>query len=328
MARIRTIKPDFWESESIGRLSHGARLLFLACLNLADDEGILRWNPAFLSSNAFIYDELDTEQVSEWMHELVNESLMFPYTAGSMNQKLAWIINFRNHQVINRPQPSKLPHPSIQNPKFRAVLFERDKHICHLCGEQTNPSDPANISGSKLPSIDHIEPVSKGGNGYPSNLKTAHLSCNKKRNNNDLPYSVDDSVNDSVNDSLLERKGKEEEIEEERKGKESFAAKAAKTKKFSPPTIEEVAALVFEKKYSVNPESFVAYYTANGWMVGRNKMKDWQAAVVSWNSKQFGNSQNKQNRFRPNVGKNEFGEYMPSDEAFEEMKTIEGEVVR
>lgn len=49
-----------------------------------------------------------------------------------------------------------------------------------------------------------------------------------------------------------------------------------------PPTIEEVAAYCREKGYGVDAERFVAYYTANGWRVGKNPMRDWRAAVRTW----------------------------------------------
>lgn len=58
-----------------------------------------------------------------------------------------------------------------------------------------------------------------------------------------------------------------------------------KTKSYSPfipPTVEEVQAYCRQRHNAVNPQRFVDYYTANGWMVGRNKMKDWQAAVRTW----------------------------------------------
>lgn len=56
--------------------------------------------------------------------------------------------------------------------------------------------------------------------------------------------------------------------------------------RFKPPTVEEVRAYCQERKNSINPEAFVAHYTSNGWMVGKNKMKDWKAAVRSWESRQ------------------------------------------
>lgn len=55
-----------------------------------------------------------------------------------------------------------------------------------------------------------------------------------------------------------------------------------KRKGFVPPTVDEVRAYVDEKGYKVDPESFVAFYTAKGWMIGKNKMKDWKAATRTW----------------------------------------------
>ena len=56
-------------------------------------------------------------------------------------------------------------------------------------------------------------------------------------------------------------------------------------KRFTPPTLEEVTAYCFERGNNVDPQRFIDYYTSNGWMVGRNKMKDWQAAVRNWEKK-------------------------------------------
>ena len=54
---------------------------------------------------------------------------------------------------------------------------------------------------------------------------------------------------------------------------------------FSPPTVEEVRAYCIERKNCVDPEAFMDYYTSNGWMVGKNHMKDWKAAVRTWERK-------------------------------------------
>ena len=55
---------------------------------------------------------------------------------------------------------------------------------------------------------------------------------------------------------------------------------------FVPPTIQDVADYCLERHNNVNPEKFVSYYESNGWMVGRNKMKDWKAAVRTWEQNQ------------------------------------------
>ena len=51
---------------------------------------------------------------------------------------------------------------------------------------------------------------------------------------------------------------------------------------FVPPTAQEVQKYCTERNNNINAEKFVAYYTANGWMVGKVKMKDWKAAVRTW----------------------------------------------
>ena len=53
-------------------------------------------------------------------------------------------------------------------------------------------------------------------------------------------------------------------------------------KRFTAPTIEEVKEYCSERKNGVDAERFVNYYTANGWKVGKNPMKDWKAAVRTW----------------------------------------------
>lgn len=58
-----------------------------------------------------------------------------------------------------------------------------------------------------------------------------------------------------------------------------------KTKIFKKPTIEEIKSYCTSRCNSVNPNLFYDYYESNGWQVGKNKMKDWKAAVRTWENK-------------------------------------------
>ena len=60
---------------------------------------------------------------------------------------------------------------------------------------------------------------------------------------------------------------------------------------FTPPTVEEVKAYCLERNNSVDPEAFVSFYESKGWMIGKNKMKDWKAAVRTWEKSRKGSSQ-------------------------------------
>lgn len=60
-----------------------------------------------------------------------------------------------------------------------------------------------------------------------------------------------------------------------------------KSKAFVKPDIHEVDAYCRERGNNINAEAFIDYYESNGWMVGRNKMKDWKACVRTWEKKNF-----------------------------------------
>ena len=71
---------------------------------------------------------------------------------------------------------------------------------------------------------------------------------------------------------------------------------------FIPPTISEVKEYCEKRKNGISPEQFVNFYQSKGWMIGKNKMKDWKAAVRTWeiqNRKNNGNNQTSDNsKFR------------------------------
>ena len=71
------------------------------------------------------------------------------------------------------------------------------------------------------------------------------------------------------------------EAEEVTTPTDTRAASPARTP-MKRPTLEEVQAYIAEKGYSVDAESFIAFYESNGWKVGKNPMKSWRAALVTW----------------------------------------------
>ena len=99
----------------------------------------------------------------------------------------------------------------------------------------------------------------------------------------------------SVTLPLRERDGEiEKEIEKD------IEIEREKKKRFAPPTLEEVTAYCKERGNGVDPQHFFDYYTANGWKVGKNPMKDWKAAVRSWENNGFGGKKQHQNgRHKP-----------------------------
>ena len=75
---------------------------------------------------------------------------------------------------------------------------------------------------------------------------------------------------------------------------------------FTPPSIDEVSAYCTERNNGIDPQHFVDFYEAKGWMVGKNKMKDWKAAVRTWEGRQ-GNGYSKQHT-QQNAGRDSAGD--------------------
>lgn len=74
-----------------------------------------------------------------------------------------------------------------------------------------------------------------------------------------------------------------------------------KATRFSPPTLEEVKAYCQERKNDINSERFIDFYQSKNWMIGKNKMKDWKAAIRNWerNEKKGGNNESVQEYIIP-----------------------------
>ena len=67
-----------------------------------------------------------------------------------------------------------------------------------------------------------------------------------------------------------------------KQNREKAADKPPRAARFTPPSVEEVRVYCAERKNSVDPERFVDFYASKGWLVGKTRMKDWRAAVRSW----------------------------------------------
>jgi len=65
-----------------------------------------------------------------------------------------------------------------------------------------------------------------------------------------------------------------------------------KRKRFVPPSLEEIKVYCIERGNNINPQVFVDHYQANGWMIGKNKMKDWKAGIRTWEGRQQGGNGN------------------------------------
>ena len=90
--------------------------------------------------------------------------------------------------------------------------------------------------------------------------------------------------------TLLKSKSKSKSKEKDPKG----SKEKERRKTFAKPTLEQVTAYVTEKGYHFSPAAFVDHYESNGWMVGRNPMRNWKSACATWEHNDFGVARSKQ----------------------------------
>jgi hypothetical protein len=93
-----------------------------------------------------------------------------------------------------------------------------------------------------------------------------------------------DSDSKSVSDSVSDSKSDIKEIS---------SLRSDTKKNFIKPTLQEIQAYCQERKNSVNPQKWLNHYESNGWKVGKNPMKDWKAAVRTWENSDYSKQEQK-----------------------------------
>lgn len=146
MARIRSIKPEFWTSEQIMECSTNARLMFIGMWNFADDHGRMPNSPKTIKAQVFPSDEISAEIVRRMIDELSSNGLLTIYEVE--NKEYLQITGWQ-HQRIDRPQPAKYPPPPPDgSTNIRRTLATEGKGE----GEEGKGKDSdANASGAEAP---------------------------------------------------------------------------------------------------------------------------------------------------------------------------------
>jgi hypothetical protein len=124
MARIRTIKPEFWTSVQIVSCSPIARLLFIGLWSFADDNGVNKACVPSLKMKVFPNDPFTTKEIEKWISELVDRGLLQPY---EVDGNAYWYITgWHRHQKIDRPT-MRYPRPPNAQINKTAIKNEQVK---------------------------------------------------------------------------------------------------------------------------------------------------------------------------------------------------------
>ena len=126
MARIRTIKPEFWEDEKMATLPLACRMMYIGMWNYADDYGIIMANPMYIKSRLFPYDnEIGKEEIVSFLKQLEDLKRIVSCEQGGNHYYL--ILHFSEHQVINKRSQSKIIPEDI----ISAILEKNGQQPLH-----------------------------------------------------------------------------------------------------------------------------------------------------------------------------------------------------
>lgn len=112
-------------------------------------------------------------------------------------------------------------------------------------------------------------------------IKVKESKVNKSKVNNVLLEKEPKGGSFTDEGEVLEQ-GENGQAEAEPLNNKDKPLSKSSAKKFSPPTIEEIQAYCDERQNGISAESFWHFYESKGWMVGKNKMKNWKSSIITW----------------------------------------------
>ena len=147
ITRTRSIKPAFVQSESMGRISRDARLLFILLWTVCDDEGRSQASPRLLKGLLFPYDDCTAQEIDEWLSELEKDGCLRRYVVDGIH--CMDIPEWTSYQNIHpsRFRPSKIPAfelwtaLSVKTTALTTVMAAETTAITTVMAAETNNAD-------------------------------------------------------------------------------------------------------------------------------------------------------------------------------------------
>lgn len=181
MARIRTIKPAFFRSQPIADLPLTARITFIGLWTYVDDEGRGIDDPRLVKGDLWPLDEKHTaKRVDADLDALASLGLVTRYEVAG--RRYLQVVGFKEHQRINRPQPSLLPPPAFSDPSVngRGTRTEHSPPEGKGIGREEEVEVEGNASSSETDSPP--EPATaEDDDETEQKLKTAALEALHRR---------------------------------------------------------------------------------------------------------------------------------------------------
>lgn len=188
MARRRLVDPNTWHSGHFKRLRFQQRLLWLGIITLADDEGKLKGEPAFIRAAIFPFDAISLKKIEQDLAQIQQEGLIERYALGG--DLYIRIIKWNTYQKPSHPTPSKIPDPipnsgtppemlqnSSGNPPVQVRLGKNSEGEVSKGGvEERSASLASALGGAKASLTSNEDETSKPRNWKEETFRSIGLS--------------------------------------------------------------------------------------------------------------------------------------------------------
>ncbi|MGQ4661317.1 hypothetical protein [Lysobacter sp. F6437] len=170
MARIRSIKPEFWTSEQIAECSPNARLLFIGLWTFSDDNGIHPASIPRLKMEIFPADDFSRADVAAMVEELVRNRLLREYVV--QGEQFWQITGWNLHQKIDQPTfKHPLPDGSLPTNVRRRVTEQGSANKVQRTPDERSPPERRGEERSGKEEADYVlSPDGEQGQAAPSNV--------------------------------------------------------------------------------------------------------------------------------------------------------------
>ena len=216
-----------------------------------------------------------------------------------MDKKNSFLLYTEQKEVIdelNNEEAGELIKAIYAYAAGEEVNLRKDLHLVFIPIRQQIDRNNAKYDDFKKKQSENGKkggrPATNDKNKNPKNPKNPTLFSKTQKSLN-VNVNVNDNVNDNANDNANDNDNVNDNVTsivpievKEKKETNNNSVIISKEKKvsnnFISPSLEAIKEYIEENKYPLNAEDFYDFYSAKGWMVGKNKMKDWKAAVRMW----------------------------------------------
>jgi hypothetical protein len=272
MARIRNVKPEFFQHEDLQRLEtenpgNYLMLVYAGLWTQAAKNGVFEWKPKILHLYILPFLEFDIEKT---LRILADNGYLKRFEKDG--KRYGYIPTFSQHQTISGQEHK-------QRAKFPDYLEGSDWEITNNCQSSEEEGKNELKTKANVPSNterNNKEAIRKEQGSDKEVIGIVQGSEREVTEKADIGHRTLD-IGHRTLDIMCAHST--QALSDNHENKE--AAKPQQ-KRFIKPMLEEIQNYCKERQNSVDPLKFYNYYESNGWKVGRNPMKDWRAAIRTW----------------------------------------------